>query len=90
MPHGTRIWDASSNLVFDSPTAIGGVPVGFYSGGAGTVSFPQFAGFTMQALLISGGGTVDGTGSGVSISHTLGYPVATFQSWAGRFMLAIF
>jgi hypothetical protein len=85
-----RIWDASGGVVFDSLLAAGGVPVGAWAGGAGTLSFPQFAGRQMQAMSISGPEWKDNPGVGVSISYASGYPVATVQPWAPPFLLAVY
>lgn len=88
---GLWVWDASANLVFDSTLAAGGVPVGFWSGGAGTVSFPQFAGLTMQYIVIDGAEWFeDGADAGVAITYPTGYPVATLQSWSPTVMLVVF
>lgn len=94
MAFGLQIWDAAANLVFDSTTAVGGVPAGVWSGGAGTLSFPEFAGLTMEFVTLTGleydeWGEVT-VGGGVSVSHASGYPVVTVASWAPTFMLAVF
>jgi hypothetical protein len=90
MAYGLQIFDASGAQVFDSTVATGGVPAGFWAGGAGTLSFPQFAGRTMAAIMVSGNSEwwVE-DGLGVSISYASGYPVVTVQSFAPTFMLAV-
>jgi hypothetical protein len=66
------------------------VPVGFWAGGAGTLSFPQFAGRTMAAIMISGSSEWwTESGLGVTISYASGYPVVTVASYAPTFMLAV-
>ena len=89
MSYGLRIWNPSGVLVFDSTLAVGGLPVGFWAGGAGVLSFPEYAGRTMQALNISGAETF-ATAVPVSISYGPGYPVVTVDSAAPTFMLAVF
>ena len=90
MAFGLQVWNAAGALVLDSNTAVGGVPVGFWSGGAGTLSFPQFAGLTMQAIVIDGAQYGFDTVGGVTISHASGFPVVTVASDAPTFMLAVF
>lgn len=83
MTYGLRIWDAASALIFDSTTAVGGVPLGLFTVSSGTtVSFPALAGFTVQALLVSCPDFDEVEFSaGVSITQTP-YPVVTFAAQA--------
>ena len=90
MALGLQVWDASGTLVLDSTTAVGGVPVGFWSGGAGTLSFPQFAGLTMQSIVIDGAQYFSEPVGGVTISYASGFPVATVASDSPTFMLVVF
>lgn len=87
--YGLQCWNASGVLTFDSTQAAGAVPIGFYSGGAGVLSFPQYAGLQIHALTITGVEFVP-SGSYLSISYAPGYPVVTVAADAPTFLLAVF
>lgn len=92
MTFGLQLWDASGNLVFDSTVAAGGAPIGMAEGNGvsvQTLSFPQYAGLTMQALTINGI-QWSPEGFGVTISHASGFPVVTVESGAPTVLLGVF
>jgi hypothetical protein len=88
-----ELYDASGTLYFDSDSQAGGVPVGAFAGGAGTITFPEFAGRSMQALYINGSATDDWMEAftPVSIDYALGYPrVVCGDASTPLFLLAVF
>lgn len=78
MTFGVQVFDASSTLVWDSTTVVGGIPadVRFYAAGASgaTLSYPQFAG--MSAFILDGSQAT----AFVSLDTSAGYPVVTVSS----------
>jgi hypothetical protein len=75
MAMGLRIWDAASNVEFDSESAVGFLPVGIFevAPGAGgfTTTYPDFAGFT--PTLLPSDAAKDSV-TGVAVDVALGYP----------------
>ena len=97
MAYGLQIFGPDGSLWADSRDMVGGVPLGVYTySSGGTLSFPELAGATVQALLV-GGNTFAGVDDdpladmGVSINNSP-YPVVTIasRSFARTFLLAAF
>lgn len=77
MAYGLKIWDASSSVIFDSSTQLGGWVAGVVVGTTSSfsVSYPDFAGR-------AGFTVVSGPGGDVTWDYTLGYPRVTIPGYA--------
>ena len=58
MAHGLRIWNGSGQVIYDTPTAVGGVCLGFVNvpPNGGTFTFPGIVGRSGVALYCGDGG----------------------------------
>lgn len=78
MTFGVQVFNASSQLIWDSRTAGSGVVatvIALASGASGTYTFPDFAGRTAGVVSIAYFGTVVPT-----VDYALGYPRVTIPA----------